>query len=149
MRICYLLFVASFMLASLGCSQSDYAYMKEGQSYATQIVRSVGWQWKAGELISEADPRMLKAFPESEIEKMMSESASALGTLQEINPLAGAISVDSAIPGKSALYMYDVKGQKGRATIRGKLQKQEQAWKILGFWVQINTGASSSTSSKH
>ena len=129
--------VAALALITSGCFQSDYAYMKEGESYARQLVQFVGWQWNADELISKADPRMLQAFPESEIKKLMSECSANLGILQHAEELVGAVSRETQIPGKSALYTFDVQGQKGNATIRVKLQKQDDDWKVLGFWVQI------------
>jgi hypothetical protein len=136
-RLCRFAFL---LLVIPGCSLTDYGYMREGEPHALQIVQFVGWQWKPEELISEADPRMLKALPESEIAKMMSECSAELGILDEVDPVAGQVTRSTEIPDRSALYTFNVKGRKGKsAVVQIRLQKQDESWKVLGFWVQIKT----------
>jgi hypothetical protein len=104
--------------------------MKEGEPHAEAIVRDVSRDWNADKLITEADPRMLKAFPESEIRKMIATCAAALGSVKQQRTMREGTGIESAIPGMTALYMIELDADKGKALIRIKLQK---CWAVEGI----------------
>ena len=119
------------------CSQGgDYSLMKEGEPYAEAVVRDVSQDWNADKLIAKADPRMLKAFPEADIRKMIADCANAVGSVKSQKTLAGQVNVETAIPGKTTLYVVELNGEKANARVRVKLQKIDAEWKVLGFWLQ-------------
>ena len=128
--------VAVLILLVAACSQSDYSYMREGEPFATSLVQDVTKDWSSDKLVAQADPRMLKVFPESEIKKMLAQCAEGLGPVKRQETLAGRVSVETAIPGKTVLYTIDVEGEKANGRITVKLQKLDGEWKVLGFWIQ-------------
>lgn len=129
--------LAVLIAAAAACSQgSDYSLMKEGEPYAEAIVREVSQDWNADKLIAKADPRMLNAFPEADIRKMIADCANALGSVKSQKTLAGQVNVETAIPGKTTLYVVELNGEKANAWVRVKLQKIDTEWKVLGFWLQ-------------
>ena len=130
-----LVLAAILALCVLSCSQSDYSYVKEGEPVADAIVRAVTKNWDAAELVSRADPTMLKDFPEPKIRDMIDACSKFIGQVRDVKGLAGEV-MRSSDSGKVARYTFAVDGEKSKARIQIILQKRQSDWTVMGFWTK-------------
>ena len=110
--------------------------MKEGEPHAEAIVRAVSQDWDPEKLIEVADPRMLKAIPESNIKAMIQSCSQNLGSVKTQKTIMGSTGVATGMSGEFASYMIDLEAEKGSAHIKINLQKVAGRWNVLGFWIQ-------------
>jgi hypothetical protein len=122
-------------LQLVACTRvADYPYMTEGQSHADAIVAAVARDWKPDPLVLSADPRMLEVFPEPKIKELVAACSRTLGAPKHQETLLSQTGVEvGTFTGKSALYVIKLACERGTATIRIKVHKVKDDWKVLGF----------------
>lgn len=133
------------VLLSCACTPiSDDAYTREGQPHAEAIVAAIAHDWKADELVKNADPHMLEAFPEPQIAKMMATCAKELGSVKRQQTLVVSSGVGVGSPsGKFASYIIEIEGEKATARVTIGIQRTiAERWVVVGFSLGIQpTGA--------
>jgi hypothetical protein len=130
-----LLAILLLVLLAPGCGSGQYA--QEGLPHAEAIVRSVSQAWSTEKLVEVADPRMLAVFPEPKIREMMTACAQELGRVERQETVGFTTGFETAVSGQVATYMIDLHAEKGNARVTLKLQKVDEKWNVLGFWVQM------------
>jgi hypothetical protein len=117
---------------------ADYPYMEEGQTHAEALVSAVAREWKADELIKNADPQMLAAFPEPKVEELVAACSRTLGPWKSQRTLMGSTGVAVGVPsGKFASYLIELNGEKATAQVKINLHKVNDKWTVMGLWVDF------------
>ena len=109
--------------------------MKEGEPVAGTMVRAITKSWDAAELVSRADPSMLKDTPETKIRGMIDACSAFAGQVRDVKGLTSQV-VRSSDGSKLARYTLAITGEKAKARVEITLQKQPSRWTVMGFWVK-------------
>ena len=135
------LLLAGTVLLSLemACAVNDAAYRDEGQSFVDSSVQAIATNWNADELVKRADPRFLDALPEPKARQMIADISKELGPLKHATPQLTTVGYNlGAWSGKGAQDVIRLECAKGTATLVVVAQKAQDAWRILGFYVNMD-----------
>jgi hypothetical protein len=130
--------VAAAAFAS-GCTINDAAYRDEGQAFVDAAIPAIAANWNADALIKEADPQFLEALPEPKARQMIADLSRELGPLKQVTPVVATVGYNvGSWFGKGAQYVSTLDCEKGKATLVVVARKRGDAWRILGFHVNIH-----------
>jgi len=135
-----LAFVGAVVCTS--CGVSDHTYMLEGRPFAENVVAAVTKDWSPDRLIEDADPKMLEVLPEAQVRDLVATCAREIGKVRNQETLIGSTGYGvGPLTGRYASYLIKLEGENRTANVRVNVRRNQGYWKVVGFWVELPTGA--------
>jgi hypothetical protein len=114
---------------------------RESKEYADNAIRAICSNWDQSELTERASPEMLSSIQQQRGAHGLFSQWGRLGALSSLEPLRGQANIQEFLGSGTtvtAVYVAGAKFVDGTASIKITLIKREDAWRILGLWVNGN-----------